>query len=478
MKICVLQPSYHGSSCDYRHYDPRRNLSRLLPDHEFHHAFLNKASTFRQIRELRKQHFDVYVNLCEGYLDSDVPSLDVILALEHFDLPYTGPTPDLYDPPKHLMKLVAESEGVATPAYWLVETDQDIAAACSVLQFPLFVKPDCAGDSIGIDQDSLVQNVHELKHKAGALIEEYGAALIEEFVEGREFTVLVCADSNPAQRPLALRPLEFVFPPGERFKTYEMKVKQYHPECNIPCAESELAERLREAARRVFRGFSGEGYARMDFRLSKGNTLHFLEVNFACSVFYPEGYQGSADYILQHDGLGQAGFLSRIIEEALARHAGRQKPYGVRRGKNGYGTFASRKIARGEIVFAGEERPQRLATWRHVERAWDAAAREVFRRFAYPVGDSAYILWNKNPAHWAPQNHSCDPNTAFAGLDVVALRDISPDEEITIDYGTFYDDLMPEFECKCGSANCRKRISGRSRACKTEPPAGADPRLH
>lgn len=104
MNICVLQPSYEGSTFDYQHYDLPRDLSSLLPEHTVHHAFLKKVSTFRQLRDLKKQGFDIYVNLCEGYLDSDIPSIDVIMALEHLNLPYTGPTLTLYDPPKDLMK--------------------------------------------------------------------------------------------------------------------------------------------------------------------------------------------------------------------------------------------------------------------------------------------------------------------------------------------------------------------------------------
>src|SRR3990167_1413786 len=115
----------------------RRDLSRLLPEHTFRHAFLKKVSTFRQIRELRKQQFDMYVNLCEGYLDSDVASIDVIMALEHFNLPYTGPSPALYDPPKELMKLAAHSEGMAAPAYVLARSAQEVTAASSRVKFPL-----------------------------------------------------------------------------------------------------------------------------------------------------------------------------------------------------------------------------------------------------------------------------------------------------------------------------------------------------
>jgi len=462
MKICVLQPSYEGSTFDYQYYDPPRDLSPLLPEHTLHHEFVHKVSTFRQIRDLKKQGYDIYVNLCEGYLDSDVPSSDVIMALEHFNLPYTGPTLALYDPPKDLMKRVAHAQGVTVPAYVLAETSEEVAEAARQLPFPLFVKPNTAGDSLGIDRDSYVCDAESLMRKAGTLIEAYGAALIEEYIDGREFTVLVHTDPDLTPPPLALVPLEFRFPAGEQFKTYDLKVRQFHPECNVPCDDIRLAQRLQDAARQIFQGFSGTGYARLDFRLSPAHELYFLEVNFACSVFYPYGYQSSADYILEYDGLGQAGFLRTIIAEGLARHARKQSPYTVRRAACGYGLFATRQIRGGEVVWTGEERPHHLVTRSHVERTWNQDDRDVFYRYAYPVGNDIYIMWDKNPAAWAPQNHSCDPNTAFVGLNVVARRDIPPDQELTIDYATFCDARMVPFDCRCGSPQCRGRIVGRA----------------
>ncbi len=55
MNICVLQPSYEGSTFDYQHYDPPRDLSPLLPEHTVSHTFLKKVSTFRQLRDLKKR---------------------------------------------------------------------------------------------------------------------------------------------------------------------------------------------------------------------------------------------------------------------------------------------------------------------------------------------------------------------------------------------------------------------------------------
>jgi hypothetical protein len=126
MRICVLQPDYSTSSVDYQNYDPPRDLSHLMPNANFTNIFLNKLTTYKQLKELSKKKFDIYVNLCEGYLEWEVPSIDVIYTLELLNLPFTGPTSLLYDPPKELMKYVAYTEGVKTPNYALIDIDSNI----------------------------------------------------------------------------------------------------------------------------------------------------------------------------------------------------------------------------------------------------------------------------------------------------------------------------------------------------------------
>lgn len=58
-------------------------------------------------------------------------------------------------------------------------------------------------------------------------------------------------------------------------------------------------------------------------------------------------------------------------------------------------------------------------------------------------------------------NHSCDPNCGLSGqIGLVAMRDIRPGEEITFDYAMSDSSAFDEFECSCGSYNCRKKITG------------------
>lgn len=461
MKVCVLQPSYDGSRVDYRHYDPPRDLAPLLPGDQVHHEFLRKSTTYQQLRDLKRRGFDIYVNLCEGYLDWDIPSVDVIQALEQLDLPYTGPTVPLYNVTKDAMKQVASASDIPYPRFVLASDERDIDVAARSLTFPLFVKPNAAGDSLGVHDHALVHTPEALRGSALAVIAEHDDALIEEYVDGREFTVLVLADPDDRGNPLVLDPIEFVFSSERRFKTYDLKVREYHPEANRPCVDPDLAARLRDLARRIFVGFEAVGYARIDARVDRGGELFFLEANFTCGIFYPEGSYGSADYILRANGMDPARFLRLMIEEGRARHRRGRKRYEVRPcPAGGFGIFAAEALKRGEVVFRGEERPQRLVSQAHVLAHWDPASVEVFRRYAYPVGGDVFILWPSDPADWAPQNHSCAPNTAFAGLDVIALADISAGDELTIDYATFCAADMPAFECRCGAPACRGTIRG------------------
>ncbi len=460
MRVCVLQPDYSTTGVDYKNYDPPRNLSALLPQATVDHVFLNKLTTHKQLRALSKNKYDIFINLCEGYPDWEVPGVDVIYALETLNLPFTGPPSRIYDVPKEVMKYVSYCEGVLTPAYRAVTDVSAIESVSSSLRFPLFIKPAHAGDSLGVGRDSLVRDKAALEKKCKALLAEFDQLLVEEYIEGREFTVLVAAGVTPGTC-VTYKPVEYIFPEGDFFKTYALKTSALHPASNIPCNDPVLEKALRAASEKIFITGGGMGYGRLDFRVNKDGEVYFLEMNLTCSVFYEDGYEGSADYILNYDPAGKRGFLEQIINEGIARHRRKQKPFYVKGDSiAGYGIYAARDLSAQEVIYLGEERAQRLVTKRYIDNHWNPEQQLQFRRYAYPLSEEVFALWDEDPAAWAPQNHSCDANTIFDGLNVCTTRAVFAHEELTLDYATFLDPRMEPFACQCGSKLCRGIISG------------------
>ena len=342
---------------------------------------------------------------------------------------------------------------------------EDLDRALTNLRFPLLVKHPQGYASEGLHRSSRVTTAEELRRETARNIEAYGAALVEEFIEGREFTVLVAEARDDAVHPReeawALEPVEFLFPEGETFKHFDLKWKHYEAMETRAVSDSALAARLREMSALTFAALGGSGYGRCDIRMDARGDLYLLEINPNCGVFYPEGQFGSADFILAQDDAGHRGFLEHLIACAQRRRDRTRKPWEIRyqTGK-GFGLFARAAIRAGEIVERHEESPYVLVSRQHVERHWTGLKRDWFDRHAWPVSGSVCATWSADPAGWRPINHACDPNTWLEGLDVVARRDIRAGEELTIDYATFCGPGMASFECECGSPDCRAIARG------------------
>jgi D-alanine-D-alanine ligase-like ATP-grasp enzyme len=77
------------------------------------------------------------------------------------------------------------------------------------LENGLFVKPEHGYDSVGIDEKSLVYNISDLQTRVDMMVEQFGGALIEQYVDGREFSVLVAGSKEKME---VFPPVEYVFP--------------------------------------------------------------------------------------------------------------------------------------------------------------------------------------------------------------------------------------------------------------------------
>ena len=168
--------------------------------------------------------------------------------------------------------------------------------------------------------NSRCENLEQLKIQTAKEIEQFGRALLEEFIEGREFTCLIAENPDDVNNPITFKPVEFIFPQGESFKHYNMKWVEYEKMSVAPVNDAHIEKVLRDQTSRLFKAMNGNGYARCDYRMSADGTIHMLEINPNCGIFYAPEEPGSADFSLINDPVwNHQKFLKLIIRAAQKR---------------------------------------------------------------------------------------------------------------------------------------------------------------
>jgi len=291
--------------------DPRP----FLPKATWHVEVLEKRTSSHTIRRLAAEgDFDLFFNLCDGAADEpDNPGIEVIRTLERLGVAFTGSTSAFYEPSRVKLKTACKRAGIATPAAVLARNEQDVKRAAERLTFPLFVKHHSSYASIDLSRASRVVTPAGLRRQARKIMSRHGKALIEEFIEGGEATVLVAENPRNPNRPIAYTPIQYEFPEGESFKHSDMKWVEFDDMAEHPVKDKKLAAVLRRDAARVFVEMQGAGFGRVDFRIDREGVPYVLEINANCGIYYPPSAPGGADLCLLHHPGGHAAFTRTLV---------------------------------------------------------------------------------------------------------------------------------------------------------------------
>ena len=319
MRICLLtnqdllaEPFPSGDwPCDPRPF---------CPDAQWEVEYLRPGTSVEQVERRIREGFDLFFNLCDGAADQNTPGIEVVRTLEAHGVAFTGATSEFYEPSREAMKRACRAEGIDTPAYVLARCDADVERAAEQLRFPLFVKHYSSYSSVDLSRRSRVASPAGLRQQARKIMRRHGAALIEEFIEGTECTVLVAENPDDPARPKTYPPLQYRFPAGESFKHSAMKWVDYRKMVVSPVGDPLLEARLRDVSARFFVALKGASFGRCDVRVDRAGTPFMLEINPNCGVYYLPADAGSADLCLAHDPEGHAGFTRQLIRAALCPH--------------------------------------------------------------------------------------------------------------------------------------------------------------
>jgi D-alanine-D-alanine ligase len=218
---------------------------------------------------------------------------------------------------KAMTKRVLRAHRVATPDFTLVPQ----GGSLEEFSLPAIVKPARADGSLGITARSVVKSKHALRNRIQYVHRRFGqSALVERFVAGREFQVSLIGNSEP--QVLAVAELSYAGLPKHvpRICSYSAKwvpMSEYY-KCTTPVLPARVGEAQRRAletaALKAFRILGLSGYARVDFRMGRGQP-QIIEVNPNPDISQDAGLTRAA----LHAGMSYADLVDRIVGLALER---------------------------------------------------------------------------------------------------------------------------------------------------------------
>jgi len=263
----------------------------------------------------RLKALDIVFNIAEGYEGRNRES-QVPILLEMLRVPFVGGdgltlgmTLD-----KIITKKLLLAEGIPTPRFVeLTDPDQSWSVE---LSYPLIVKPRYEGSSKGLRKASLVTDAQELARQARWLIETYRQpALVEEFIEGREFTVAIIGNNPPEVQPVVQIQIEGRLDLGRLFYTFDHIRSGADYVCPAQI-EDGLRHELEAVALKTYQAVECLDFGRVDIRVDRAGRPSVLEINPLPSLSTEDVFM----FVARAQGMTYEAIINKVLDAALARY--------------------------------------------------------------------------------------------------------------------------------------------------------------
>ncbi|MFO0707512.1 MAG: ATP-grasp domain-containing protein [Nitrospira sp.] len=242
-------------------------------------------------------------NLLEEFDGVAVYDQNVVSYLELLHVPYTGCNPRglMLARDKALTKKVLSFHRIPYPDFLVVPQGRTVRRPKN-LEFPLIVKSVTEEASLGISQASIVEDDDKLRERVEFIHTHVGTgALIERYIEGREFYVGVMGNGHLQALPVWELIMDKLPDDARRIATARVKwSRKYQEKYGITSGEAKnlppgKAEEIQHLAKRVYRALGLSGYARIDLRMDAEGTLFVLEANPNPQIAHDEDFADSAE---------------------------------------------------------------------------------------------------------------------------------------------------------------------------------------
>ncbi len=262
----------------------------------------------------------IVFNWCESLPGFSHSEFMVAQILESLGFAFTGASSDalaLAQDKRRVMEIL-EAFGIPVPVWRLYDTPD----ARDWKVFPAIVKPVNEHCSEGVTPDAVVMTEKELNNRIGYILETYHqAALVEDFIDGRELHVSLWGNGHIEMLPPAEMDFSVFTDIHDRLCTYDAKfvpgslhyegIKTLLP---APLKDGEVRE-IEAICRSAYAALGCRDYGRIDLRMRDEN-YYVLDVNPNADISFDASLAGAAE--VAGFSYGQTG--SRIVRLAARRH--------------------------------------------------------------------------------------------------------------------------------------------------------------
>lgn len=268
----------------------------------------------------------IVFNWCEGIEGEVGGDARICRDLDAMGFTYTGnsPTTLRLSVEKGRAKKLLQRWSIPTPAGREFKTAADLA---TWEQFPVIVKPVSQHCSAGVTRDAVVHDLESLRRRIAYITDTFReAALVEQFIAGREINVGVWGNGRPRMLPLREIDFSMIANPMHQLVTWDSKWSpdsaEWHsmPVITEVKTSSTLHAKIEEIVMRTYRVFECRDYARVDLRIDLNDQPYVVDVNPNPDITFDGGFIGAC----KAAGYTYGDAMSNVIQMAVARRNRRQ----------------------------------------------------------------------------------------------------------------------------------------------------------
>lgn len=279
-----------------------------------------------------KHKVDIVFNIAEGKW-GEARETQIPIICEILKIPYThsGPTTHTISLDKSFTKLVLKGVGsVNVPDSCVVKTRN--WQLPKELKFPLIVKPNAEGSSKGVLDANVVDNEKDLRKRVKSISEGFTKeVLVEEYIDGREFTVAVLGNENPEVLPIVEQKFGFLPKGMNKIASFELKwlyedrLKDLRDAYDCPAKLTSKQKKLiDDTSVEVYRLLDVKDVARIDYRMDAHGRLYFIEINTLPGLNIEDNVISYLPLAAKAAGIEPKALIARILDLACKRYGIKQ----------------------------------------------------------------------------------------------------------------------------------------------------------